>query len=178
MAYMESLEIGRMIGVQWKQVIINGEQWNYDVSNSGLVRNSTNKKIIALQIDRKGYHRVTLWNKGNKKLLRVHRLVAEAFIPNPNILETVNHKNENKADNRVENLEWMSREDNLRYGTRTERMAKTNNKKVMAISLKDTKVIVFKSMKQAEKFGFNHSGISACCHGKYNQYKGFIWKLI
>lgn len=53
MAYMESLEIGRMIDVQWKQVIINGEQWNYDVSNSGLVRNSTNKKIIALQIDRK-----------------------------------------------------------------------------------------------------------------------------
>lgn len=82
MAYMESLEIGRMIDVQWKQVIINGEQWNYDVSNSGLVRNSTNKKIIALQIDRKGYHRVTLWNKGNKKLLQVHRLVAEAFISN------------------------------------------------------------------------------------------------
>lgn len=116
----------------WKD--IKGYEGSYQVSDQGRVRsldrlNSAGKRtkgIIRRQIKNKnGYLYVNLCRSGKSSNCPVHRLVASAFIPNPDNKYTVNHKNENKEDNRVENLEWMSLLENLRYGTHDERMAQT-----------------------------------------------------
>ena len=167
------------------------EQWKpikdytglYEVSNLGRIRSlnymkTGEIKILKLSKNNRGYLVISLNKNGKRKNFKVHRLVAIAFLPNPNNLETVNHINENKLDNRVENLEWMSYEDNINYGTRTKRSAKTLSRKVMAISLTETKVLVFQSMSQAEKLGFNHDAICRCCRGKQKTHKGYTWRYI
>lgn len=104
----------------------------YEVSNLGNIRSYYNgshgirtiPRRIALKTDRIGYTFVHLQNNSGRKPYRVHRLVAEAFIPNPNNLSEVNHKDENKQNNRIDNLEWCSRLYNVRYSkvwTSTER---------------------------------------------------------
>lgn len=113
----------------WKTI---PEFENYEVSNKGNVRNNnfhnTGKcKLIAQTPDSRGYLKVSLFKNNKRKCFFVHRLVAQAFIPNPNNLETVNHKDEIKTHNYVENLEWMSDLDNKRYGTGIARRAKNES---------------------------------------------------
>lgn len=112
---------------KWKDIV--GYEGSYQVSNEGNIRSldriSTNgKKTKGLILKqhkniKTGYMYVGLCKNGKRKLHSVHRLVANAFIDNLNNLETVNHKNEIKTDNRAVNLEWMTLGDNLRYGTHT-----------------------------------------------------------
>lgn len=83
------------------------------------------------QWERHGYRRVTLWENGEKFNVSVHRLVATAFLDNPNGYEEINHKDENKLNNNVNNLEWCTHLYNINYGTRAKRSAETrkrNNK--------------------------------------------------
>lgn len=103
------------------------------MSNDGLVRSvdrvscgKRQKGKILKQVKncRTGYMTVGLCAGGEKKLKYVHRLVAEAFVSNPDGKPTVNHKNEDKEDNRASNLEWMTLEENLKYGTHNERAKK------------------------------------------------------
>lgn len=100
----------------------------YEVSSFGNVRsikrNTTNGKIMKLQKTKTGYYRVGLCKNNKVKCYSVHRLVAQAFIPNLNNLPQVNHKNECKTNNNVENLEWCTMLYNVRYGTGIERQAK------------------------------------------------------
>lgn len=83
------------------------------------------KKVLSPKTDKYGYQEVVLYSgtHESRKQYSIHRLVAITFLPNPNNLETVNHKDEDKTNNCVENLEWMSRGDNIRYGTALYRMA-------------------------------------------------------
>ena len=118
----------------------------YQVSNLGRVKRKTyekfyfaNKnlvfrpeKILKQQKDINGYLVVTLNGEIARKTLRVHRLVALAFVPNPNNDELVNHLNENKQDNRVENVMWASAKVNANWGTRNERISTKNNKKIFS----------------------------------------------
>lgn len=97
---------------------------NYSVSDCGRVRNDK-KKLLLKQINNSGYLVVNLYNDTTTKKIRVHRLVAEAFIPNPNNYPIINHKNEKKDDNRVENLEWCTYKYNSNYGTCRERISTT-----------------------------------------------------
>ena len=90
---------------------------NYEVNSKGYVRNKKTNHVKSIRLDRYGYKRVTLYPSG--KTYFIHRLVAEAFISNPNKLKTVNHINGNKIDNNVSNLEWLSFSDNTKHAHKT-----------------------------------------------------------
>lgn len=117
-------------GEIWKE--IPNTRKNYFVSNLGRVKSTKWGKGIILKqgVTEKGYLQVCL-NYGNfRKSKRVHRLVAEAFIPNPNGYKEINHKDENKLNNMVENLEWCDRKYNMNYGTVKERIRKKQSIRV------------------------------------------------
>ena len=106
----------------WK--LIQGYEGLYEVSNIGRVKsfqkNNSNKSktdftIINPFIQKKGYFRISLSKNSCRKKYLIHRLVAQAFIPNPNNLPQVNHKNNDKSNNKIENLEWMTNLDNTKH---------------------------------------------------------------
>lgn len=118
---------------QWRTI---EEAPEYEVSTEGKVRNLKTKTLVMGSLDKNGYPRVVLCTKGPngdylkcKRICRFrHRLVAIAFIPNPDNLPQINHKDENKQNNNIDNLEWCSCKYNINYGTRTERaFAKRRN---------------------------------------------------
>lgn len=109
---------------------IPGYEGKYQVSNTGEVKslnyNSSGKSKLLKQIaDKKGYNRVGLCKNGKRKYYFVHRLVAMTFIPNPDNLPIINHKDEDKINNNVNNLEWCTYEYNNNYGTKKERLSKS-----------------------------------------------------
>ena len=99
---------------------VKGDEWSYEISNLGRVRSTSYKgvKILKPFITKKGYLNVIFCVKRKTEHKLIHRLVAEAFIPNVNNYSTVNHKDENKLNNCVENLEWLSVEGNNRYSNK------------------------------------------------------------
>lgn len=97
---------------------------NYEVRPNGEVINTKSGKILKPQKNTRGYLQVGLSKDGTKKHFLIHRLVAEAFIPNPLNLPCVNHRDENKTNNCISNLEWCTYEYNNNYGTRTEKIKK------------------------------------------------------
>lgn len=166
----------------WKD--IKGFEGKYQVSNCGRVK--------GLDFGHHGYERVMsdfeciggylyirLFKDGKGKRYRVHRLVAEAFIPNPDNLPQVNHRDECKTNNIVTNLEWCDAGYNSRYGTRTERMAKAQSKPVSQYTKDGVLVGSYQSTREAERMtGCDRSHIIGCCCGKAKSAYGFIWKYI
>lgn len=111
---------------------------------------------------------VVLYKDGKRKGLFVHRLVAEAFIPNPLGLETVNHRDENKLNNAVANLDWMTQGDNARY---------SNDKPVLQLDQFGNVVNRFPSMSEAERqTGISDGNISGVCNGIRKSAGGYIWR--
>lgn len=162
---------------------ISGYEGKYQVSNLGKVKSlnyshTGKEKILKYKKNRYGYLTVNLCSNGKLKMFSIHRLVAQSFIPNTNNLPEVNHKDENKENNCVENLEWSTRKYNLCYGTRTERISKALSKKVGCY--KDGKLIkIYNSMRDTEKDGFNPSNVCQCCQGKrYKTHAGYQWRYI
>ena len=96
-----------------------------------------------------------------------HRIVAQAFIPNPNNYPAINHKDENKTNNYVENLEWCTYKYNANHGTRIERIAQTQSKKVKAINIKTGEVLTFNSVKETGSEGYGKETVSRACRGVY-----------
>lgn len=101
-----------------KKIFINGEEWHYAVNQKGQVFNTDTNRELKGTI-KHGYRVVQLWNKNKPSIQRVHRLVAQAYIPNPNNLPIVHHKDNNRLNNHIDNLEWLSYADNSKYENKT-----------------------------------------------------------
>ena len=157
---------------------------DYWVSSFGRVYNSDTKRFLPSEgkgYIRDGYRQIALSKQGEKQInIKVHRLVAYAFLDNPNGYTEINHLNEAKDDNRVVNLEWMSHLDNCRYGTRTQRSAEKQSKQVFQYDLNGNLIRIWQSTNECGRNGFHKGAISDCCNNKFNRngnnvYKGFIW---
>ena len=163
----------------WKD--IEGYEGLYQVSNMGRVKslgnNKTRKeKILKSSKNNRGYLCVNLYKDGLVKNYLIHRLVASAFIDNPNNLPQVNHKDENPKNNYVDNLEYCDSKYNMNYGTRTERVAKAKSIPILQFTLDGEFIRKWDSIADVEKeLGFNHSSINMCCKGKYKNAYGYRW---
>lgn len=151
---------------------------DYLISSFGRVK-SIKRNIILKQFEyRGGYLEVHLRKPGIKSHKKVHRLVAEAFIPNPNNLPQVNHKDENKKNNNLNNLEWCNSSYNNSYNNRALKVAKKKYKAVAKYDLNNNLIKIYNSQTEAAKDNnIKQGGISDCVLGKIKTYKGFIWKL-
>ena len=157
----------------------------YEVYPDGRIWSYRKKKFLKPKIDKYGYQTVGLVNdNGNKKWYLVHRVVWESVTgePIPKGMQ-INHLNEIKTSNMITNLELVSPKENVNYGTRNSRAAKsnTNNPKrsKMVGAFKNYElVMVFPSTREAQRNGFKQSGVSDCCNGKRKTHKGYTWKYL
>ena len=179
----------------WKDVV--GYEGLYQVSDRGNVRSVARKdsigrkcggRILKPKPNTNDYIRVGLCKNGIRKNKRVHRLVAEAFIPNPEKLPQVNHKDENPSNNELSNLEWCTSEYNSNHGTRNERIRQAHSKRVKAVNVETGEVLVFSSTAEAGRKGYSRGRVSEACRGAYRSatsgkliggdghtHKGFKW---
>lgn len=163
---------------EWRD--IKGYEGLYQVSNTGKLRSlnyrkTGREKLLKPQTDKNGYLFVGIRKNGKRKFKKIHRLVAETFIPNPNNYPCVNHKSEIKTQNNVENLEWCDHKYNTNYGTRNIRSKISQSKTVVAYK-NGVEVLRFSSTAEAQRNGYNSGNISCCCRGIYKQYKGYKWQ--
>lgn len=176
----------------WKEIV--GYEGRYEVSSFGRIRSIgryidrkdgsriyLKSKILKQQIKygagKLVRYQVNLYNGIKNNMLLVSRIVAMAFIPNPDNLPQVNHIDENPSNNHVENLEWCTGYYNMTYGTRIERTIKSMQKKVNVYDLNNNFITSFESMKEAAaKLNCDNSSITKVCKGKVSQHKGYIFK--
>lgn len=169
---------------QWKQV--KGFEGIYEVSNFGNVRslhyrNWNIVKNLTPFINRDGYKRVCLCRSGKQLNMFVHRIVATAFIENPDNLPQINHLNEIKTDNRVENLAWCSAKENVNHGTRNERMSKaklnTNCKAIIQLDAQGREIRRWVSLMEVNRaFGYDVGFLGRCCKGRCEKAYGYKWR--
>lgn len=164
----------------WKT--IEGTDGEYQVSDTGLVKTTKTGRILRPAVSRQGYERVCLFKMDRERRYRVHRLVAEAFIPNPDNMPQVNHIDGNKRNNHVSNLEWVTNHENVihakEHGLRAghERFCASRRKRVIATNIETGERIEFESIIAAKKsIGTNH--IQAVLKGQRKQTKGYTFAL-
>ena len=158
---------------------IKGYEGLYQISNKGRVKSLYNgsERILKSHDNGAGYLNVILYKNTAFQSIYIHSLVAIAFVPNPDNLPEVNHKDENKKNNCVENLEWMTRRDNINYGTRNERVGDSQSKPIFQYSKSGDFIREWKSAHEAKRvLGIDNSYIIKCCKGKYKSAYGFIWR--
>lgn len=154
----------------WKD--IEDYEGYYQVSDLGNVKSIRRNKILKPSNQGQGYLQVVLCKSGKNKHCRVHRLVAQAFIDNPYNLSDVNHRNENKSDNNVNNLEWITNKDNNNYGTRNERLSIP----IVQLNKEGSLITKWKSGMEVEREkGISRANISKCCKGQSQTSGGFKW---
>ena len=162
----------------WKDVI--GYEGLYQVSNTGMVRSCDayvqskygkrlrRGKNLRPTLNADGYLFLTLSKEGKTSNYRVNRLVAEAFLPNPEGFEVVNHKDKNKTNNLVENLEWCTAEYNTRY---------SSAKAILQYETDGSFVAEWEAISDASRaLGINLSNIAQCCRGFRKTAGGYMWK--
>ena len=172
----------------WKD--IKGYEGLYQVSNLGRVKSvarniyRNNKgtfcnhfyKEKIFDVDSlEPYPRVTLSKDNKSKHFSIHRLVANAFIPNPNNLPCVNHKDEDKTNNNVNNLEWCTHKYNSNYGSRNDRIIEKQGKKVLCVETN----IIYRSVNEAARLNnMSANYICACCNNKCEKAYDFHWRYL
>ena len=186
---------------EWRTAVYDGIVYEglYKVSNLGRIlslnyRNTGKADLMNPSENRKdGYLQVILCKNEKRKKCYVHRLVGETFLPNPENLPEVNHKDEDKTNNFVflnedgsvdkekSNLEWSTPKENSNHGTRNERVSKTLtngklSKKVLQLSLDGELIREWESTQECGRNGFNQGNVAACCRGELPHYKRFRWE--
>lgn len=158
---------------------IDGYEELYQVSNLGNVRslgngksNNCKEKILKCYKDTSGYPFVRLYKNGVSKSYKTHRLVASEFIPNPNNFPQVNHKDEIKTNNMVDNLEWCTCEYNINYGTRNKKISKP----IYSVDKTTNEITFYQSINDAQRLtNINKSHISDCLKYKRKTAGGCKW---
>jgi hypothetical protein len=147
----------------------------YEVTTDGEVFNQDGLKLKQEKTNT-GYLRVSLSNDSvSHKRISVHRLVADAFIPNPDNLQQIDHINEDKTDNRVENLRWSTPIDNLRHSGVIEKASVAKFTRVRCTTTGET----YDSIKDAAiKYNLHHSNIVACCNGRRSKCGNMGWEYV
>ena len=162
--------------------------FDYQISNLGNVRSfKFNLSGTILKPSCYGrYKLVSLFKDGKRYYKKIHRLVAEAFIPNPDNLPQVNHKDENTFNNNVSNLEWCDAKYNANYGSRIAKMSNSLRGKSVPLKYKQVKqtdnsgniVEIYPSIKDVSKNGYNPGTVCNCCKGKQKTAYGFKWYYV
>ena len=161
----------------WKD--IQGYEGLYQVSNLGRVKSLyKGGTILKGSVNNRGYHIVMLYKGGKYKHFLIHRLVAQAFISNPQKLPQVNHKDEDKSNNSVSNLEWCTNIYNNLYHDKAKRVGVKEGKPVAQYTLSGKLVRVWKSSHEAERIGYHARHIGECCSGKIQTHQGYMWRFV
>lgn len=154
---------------------IDGYEGLYQISNKGNVKSLKygKERILKPRQNRYGYLTVILCKNRIQQERKVHRLVAQEFIQNPDNKPQVNHKDECKTNNTVENLEWATAKENNNYGTRNERLSR----KILQYSKSGEFIKEWQGAREVERMlGIANQHIIDCCRGKYKSAYGFIWR--
>ena len=156
----------------------------YEIYEDGRIWSYSHKKFLKPQTRKNGYQQVALYDNARKmKMYYLHRVIYESVSgsPIPENLQ-INHINEDKTDNRFENLNLMTQKENINFGTRNSRATKARSKQV-GVYKNGELVFTFQSIAEAHRNGFKQSAVSNCCRNCYlregnNVYKGFEWRFI
>lgn len=158
---------------EWKDVL--GYEGVYAVNRKGVIKRVDKNKIVTQYLHYKGYLQVDL-HKDNKRIHKyVHRIVAEAFIENPNNYTQINHIDENKTNNNVENLEWCTPKYNMNYGTRIKRQVKSA-RKIPVMCVETGKK--YEALSYTKKDGFHYGHVKECCLDENKTHKGYHWRFL
>lgn len=178
----------------WKDIV--GFEGIYQVSDYGRVKSlsryierqndkgyQVNEKILKQSFHTGGYKKVTLSKEGKTYNKFVHRLVGEVFMPNLNDFPQINHKDEDKTNNHISNLEWCDNRYNNIYGTKIERQKKSEYLQRVMNPIQGTnivtgEVVYFDSVNAASKQGFVRRGIRECLCGNTKKHHGYKWEYI
>ena len=163
----------------WKDV--KGYEGLYQVSNLGRVKRATTGKVLKACKITGGYLGVTLYKNSIVSSTKIHRLVAQAFIPNNENKPQVNHIDEDKTNNVVSNLEWVTAKENSNHGTRNERIGKVISKSksipIIAINIKTGEFQEFYGSREcARQLGLHQSTITRVLQGRYKQTGGYTFE--
>ena len=186
----------------WKTAVYDGIVYEglYKVSNLGRIlslnyRNTGKPDLMTPRKRKDGYSQVGLRKNGKTKKCLVHRLIAEAFLDNPENKPCINHKIEGDEGKKINmvifnedgtvdeertTIEWVTPKENSNYATRNERVSKalTNgklSKRVLQLSLSGELIKEWESTHECGRNGFDQGNVSRCCNGKLPHYKGFLW---
>ena len=188
---------------EWRTAVYDSEVYEglYKVSNLGRIlslnyRNTGKAELMKPGEDKGGYFQVCLSKNGEEKTCKVHRLVAQTFLPNPEGKPCINHKIEGEKGKKINmvifnedgsidkertSIEWATYEENNNYGGHNDRISKANtngirSKPVLQLSLSGDLIREWPSIGECSRNGFSKGNVWACCNGKKPQYKGFRWE--